>query len=86
MLALAAVYWLYLEDFSFDNTELTLQEQACINSGGELTSTSCCLSSDDFPNSCLIGVCGCSPISSHEVKFCDCGENMCFNGISCVAR
>jgi hypothetical protein len=46
----------------------------------------CCLSTDDFPNLCGVGPCGCSPENSHEVVICDCGEGMCFNGKSCVER
>ncbi len=82
VVVLAVVYWLYLED----DSSMTVQEQACVNSGGILSNYFCCLSTDDFPNSCLVGACGCSPGNSHEVETCDCGENMCFDGTSCVER
>jgi len=59
------------------------QEQGCINSGGTVSTSSCCKSSGDFPNSCLIGACGCSPDNSHQVKVCDCGEGKCFDGEKC---
>lgn len=62
------------------------QEIACINSGGTVTISSCCGSASDFPNSCTIGSCGCSPAASHEVKSCSCGTGMCFNGSSCVTQ
>jgi hypothetical protein len=54
-------------------------EQACINSGGTVTTQLCCNSANDFPNTCLIGACGCSPDNSHEVKVCDCGEGKCWD-------
>jgi len=64
--------------------EETAKEQACINFGGTVTTASCCKSMGDFPNSCLIGACGCSPDNSHQVKTCDCGENKCFDGTQCI--
>jgi hypothetical protein len=54
-------------------------EELCINSGGNVTTGFCCLTSDDFPDTCLIGACGCSPENSHEVKICDCGEGKCWS-------
>jgi hypothetical protein len=43
-------------------------EQACVVSGGTVSSDLCCLSVGDFPNTCGIGACGCSPARSHEVQ------------------
>lgn len=60
------------------------EEQACISSGGTVTTGMCCKSTSDFPNLCLIGPCGCAPENSHEVKICDCGEDKCFNESECV--
>jgi hypothetical protein len=60
------------------------EEEACLNSGGEVTTAMCCLQTDDFPNTCAIGPCGCATENSHEVVVCDCGEGMCFNGNSCI--
>ena len=54
-------------------------EQACINSGGTVTTQLCCKSANDFPNTCLIGACGCSPDNSHDVKVCNCGEGKCWD-------
>lgn len=54
-------------------------EELCVNSGGTVTTSSCCLSTNDFPDTCLIGPCGCSPENSHEVKICDCGEGKCWD-------
>lgn len=61
------------------------QESTCINSGGTVATSSCCMTTSDFPNLCLIGPCGCSPENSHEVKICDCGADECFNGNECIA-
>ena len=59
------------------------KEQACLISGGTVATSLCCQATGDFPNTCLIGACGCSPEYSHEVKVCDCGMDKCFNGIFC---
>jgi hypothetical protein len=64
--------------------EKSAQELGCLNSGGTVSVSSCCKSSNDFPNSCLIGACGCSPTDSHQVKTCDCGEGKCFDGEKCL--
>jgi hypothetical protein len=64
--------------------QTSTQEQECLNSGGTLTTAYCCKSVSDFPNSCLIGACGCSPTDSHQVKTCDCGENRCWDGTKCT--
>lgn len=64
--------------------ELTEQEQACIDSGGQVSTSLCCEATNDFPNTCLVGPCGCAPENSHEVKICDCGEGKCFDGEECV--
>jgi peptidoglycan hydrolase-like protein with peptidoglycan-binding domain len=66
-------------------TTLSEQEQACIDSGGEVSTSLCCESTSDFPDLCVIGACGCAPENSHEVKICDCGTDKCFDGIECVA-
>jgi hypothetical protein len=63
----------------------TKKEKSCLNSGGTLTIASCCQTTSDFPNTCLIGACGCSPDNSHEVKTCDCGSDKCFNGEKCIS-
>ena len=62
-------------------------ENQCVGLwGGNVTSLLCCGSVGDFPNTCLIGACGCSPSNSHEVKACDCGEGRCWdsNKFKCV--
>ena len=60
--------------------------QACQDSGGTVTSSLCCDSVGDFPNTCLIGACGCAPQASHEVRVCECGDTRCFDGARCASR
>jgi hypothetical protein len=65
----------------------TNASEACVNSGGTVTTQLCCGSVGDFPNTCLIGACGCSPSNSHEVEYCDCGAGKCWDNSKnqCVA-
>ena len=76
-----AVEDMVLKDITPDWKE---REQSCLLQGGIIETSLCCLSVEDFPNTCLIGACGCSPENSHEVKICDCGSDKCFNGGECV--
>jgi len=84
----AGGYWIYQSKTPAGNngteSESAKREQACINSGGTVGTESCCKSSEDFPNSCLIGACGCAPADSREVKVCNCGTDKCFNGNKCL--
>lgn len=64
--------------------ESAKKEQACLTSGGTIGTALCCKSSGDFPNSNVIGPCGCSADNSHEVKVCDCGVDKVFDGTGCV--
>lgn len=63
----------------------TNKEKSCVNSGGKVSTSLCCKTSNDFPNLCLIGACGCSSTDSHQVKICDCGTGKCFDGSGCIA-
>jgi hypothetical protein len=58
----------------------------CLESGGTLTTSLCCMSVVAYPDSCAIGACGCSPQNSHEVPVCSCPGGMCFDGQACVTR
>jgi len=69
---------------STESETSTTPEQGCLDSGGQVATSSCCLSTNDFPNLCLIGACGCDATNSHEVKICDCETDKCFNGSQCV--
>jgi hypothetical protein len=59
-------------------------EAGCLASGGTVGAAVCCLSVEDFPNTCLVGACGCSAENSHGVKTCNCPAGSCFNGTACV--
>jgi len=59
-------------------------EKACTDSGGTVTTMTCCKAVSDFPNTCLIGACGCSAENSHEVKACNCGEGKCWDSTKCA--
>ena len=60
------------------------EEQACLDSGGTVETAMCCLTTSDFPDTCVIGACGCSTENSHEVNICNCGEGKCFDSTECV--
>lgn len=60
------------------------KQKACLDSGGTVATATCCGQTQDFPNNCAIGACGCAPASSHQIKICNCGEGKCFDGNSCV--
>lgn len=60
------------------STDATGLSSLCTSTGGQVSSASCCASSSDFPNMCLVGACGCSPSSSHTVAVCTCPSNSCF--------
>ena len=51
----------------------------CTSTGGTVDMGLCCLSSGDFPSSCLTGACGCAPNNSHMVKTCTCPAAQCFD-------
>jgi len=75
----------YLSYNKIDTGEDSLRT-ACLTSGGEVATSSCCTSVSDFPNQCNVGACACSPQESHKVKVCDCGEGRCFDGKECTKR
>ncbi len=59
----------------------------CVATGGTLDTARCCAATGDFPNTCAIGGCSCSPTSSHDVMTCNCAGNQCFEpGVGCHAR
>ena len=62
------------------------KQKACLASGGTVATALCCGQTQDFPNNCAIGACGCGPASSHQIKTCQCGEGKCFDGNSCVSK
>jgi heat shock protein HslJ len=58
--------------------------ERCTRSGGTVGSASCCGLVGDFPNTCLVGACGCAPEKSHSVQVCQCPAGQCFDGKSCA--
>lgn len=76
-------YW-----FTPNNTRVCFGSQArtCQQSGGTVGSSMCCGSVGDFPNTCAIGACSCSPSNSHKVQTCQCPPGKCFNGDQCVSN
>lgn len=61
-----------------NQTTTPTKADLCTQSGGIVKTQLCCGSAGDFPNTCLLGACSCSPDNSHEVKVCDCGEGKCW--------
>jgi heat shock protein HslJ len=58
--------------------------ERCTRSGGTVGTASCCGLAGDFPSTCLLGACGCTPDASHTVQVCQCPAGQCFDGKSCV--
>ena len=51
----------------------------CTTTGGTVSTSLCCASTGDFPDTCGVGACGCAPSSSHTVAVCDCPGSKCFD-------
>jgi eight-cysteine-cluster-containing protein len=81
VLVIGVVY--YVSTKESERGELTETEKTCIDSGGTVAIADCCKLTSDFPNSCLIGACGCSSDNSKQVKTCDCKDG-CWDGTKCV--
>lgn len=58
---------------------------SCASSGGTVVTQQCCKSASEFPSTCLVGACGCSPDNSAPLSACSCPTNKCFDGTGCVA-
>jgi hypothetical protein len=80
--AIAAIVIFTLLAFWFISN--SKNDAGCTFSGGVVKDSLCCNSASDFPNTCLIGACGCSPEFSHHVKGCECPEGKCFDGEKCA--
>jgi hypothetical protein len=53
--------------------------ELCTATGGTVGTQLCCGATPDFPDTCGVGSCGCSPSGSHEVQFCTCpSAGTCF--------
>ena len=71
--------------YALNGCALSPAEQGCLNSGGTVASAMCCAGTGDFPDTCAVGACGCSPNASHAVRVCTCGAESCFDGSRCVS-
>jgi hypothetical protein len=63
--------------------------ELCSTTGGTISSQSCCASDSisDFPDSCAVGACSCSPTSSKMVNTCACKAGTCFDhALGCRPR
>lgn len=59
-------------------------EELCLETGGAVTTQSCCSGAIPFPDSCAIGACGCAPASSVPVSVCSCSAGCYATGLGCV--
>jgi hypothetical protein len=51
---------------------------ACLASGGSVADASCCFQVGDFPDTCKVGACSCSPQYSAPTQVCQCPQGECF--------
>src|SRR5439155_17738003 len=51
----------------------------CTSTGGTASMNLCCSSSNDFPDTCLTGACGCSPMNSKMIQVCNCPQGKCYD-------
>jgi hypothetical protein len=86
IILIAAAYFSYHWFFAAMPTEENPLKAACLASGGTISSSICCDTASDFPNSCAIGACGCSPENSREIQTCACPAGQCFDGSKCSAE
>jgi hypothetical protein len=58
---------------------------SCVNTSGQVSAGLCCSDTGDFPDTCAVGACSCSPANSHTVNTCVCPSGTCFlPGLGCV--
>ncbi len=67
-----------------DVTDVNATAEMCIAAGGTVSTSMCCGAVSDFPNTCLIGGCGCAPDYSHNVSTCVCPDGKCWDGEKCT--
>jgi hypothetical protein len=86
--AIVFIVFVYYPSIHGSTLSKSTEEYSCEDSGGKIITQSCCKSVADFPNTCLIGACGCSTDNSKEVKVCDCGEGKCWDSTkqACVTQ
>lgn len=80
------IHSLWLCNQAFCASPGPVEDSLCVQTGGTESTELCCNSVEDFPDTCLLGACGCAPESSHEVKTCTCPEGQCYDATSgCIA-
>jgi hypothetical protein len=63
----------------------SINAQACTTTGGEFANNLCCSGADNFPDSCGVGACSCSPTNLAVVDTCVCPNGACFlQSVGCV--
>jgi hypothetical protein len=61
------------------------QEDLCTITNGSVVMQACCKTIISFPNTCLVGACGCSLANSHDVDTCVCPDSQCYNPeVGCI--
>ena len=57
----------------------------CTSTGGTAGMQLCCTSSNDFPDLCLTGACGCAPQNSKMIQVCNCPQGKCYKpNVGCM--
>jgi hypothetical protein len=63
----------------------SINAQACTTTGGQIQNNLCCTGADNFPDSCGVGACSCSPTDLKVVDSCVCPSGACFlQSVGCV--
>jgi hypothetical protein len=65
------------------DTSASDPETLCLKTGGTVASKTCCQAAADFPDTCLVGSCGCAPADSHSVNACSCAAGCYKPGLGC---
>jgi hypothetical protein len=86
IILIAAVYFSYHGFYKATPVVSDPLKASCLASGGTVLPSVCCETSSDFPNSCAISACGCSPENSREIQTCVCPAGQCFDGSKCLAQ
>jgi hypothetical protein len=61
--------------------------ELCTSTGGIVTTASCCANGvASFPDTCLVGACGCSPASSVTIMICSCAAGCFSPDAGCVPK
>jgi hypothetical protein len=68
-----------------DDGDDSINAQSCTTTGGQLANNLCCSGADNFPDSCGVGACSCSPANLQVVDTCVCPSGACFlKSVGCV--